>query len=165
MQSDPRDPPRELRRRAGTTFVCSENQKVQGLEHVHLLHWQGSVEHGHRRKVIWKRRPGYPTLPPSVGSPEPIKHACGEVWAPVLSRSGSQLLELFQGYTVGSITSLSAQGEGLMFPCQRHSELSTGWSSRARQLYSSPQCSSNTSSISEPDFTRVVTPSLKKKKQ
>lgn len=34
-------------RGAGTTFVCSEDQKVQSLEHMHLLHGQSPVKHWH----------------------------------------------------------------------------------------------------------------------
>lgn len=40
---------------AGSTFVCSENKDVQGLEHVDLLHRQSSVEHRHGWKAVWKR--------------------------------------------------------------------------------------------------------------
>lgn len=69
MQSEPFDPhagqrlpgflpPREHQR--GTTFVCSENQKVQHLQHVHLLHGQSSVKHRHRWKVIWKKKTWLP---------------------------------------------------------------------------------------------------------
>ena len=37
-----------------STFVRSENQEVQSLEHVHLLDGQRPVKHRHRREVVCK---------------------------------------------------------------------------------------------------------------
>lgn len=88
MQPEPHDPcvgcrlhaslpPRKRHLERSTTFVCSENQKVQSLQHMHLLHGQSFVKHWHWWKVIWKRKPGYPMLQPSPHFLEPTKRACG----------------------------------------------------------------------------------------
>lgn len=73
------------------TSVCSENQEVQRLEHMHLLHRQSPVKHWHCREVTWKRKPGYQHSNPRH-FPEPSEHACGCSGGQIsLGKEGGQL--------------------------------------------------------------------------
>lgn len=122
MQSGPRALPEHSRRGRGATFVRSEDQKVQRLQHVHLLYGERSVKHWHRRQVIWKRRPAYPMPQPSGHDPEPIERVC----TPVLSRQGRKSASSVGSRTARSPTTVPAQGAGRPSPSHRHSECSTG---------------------------------------
>lgn len=73
-----RFPPSQSTTRRGPTFVCSENQKVQSLQHMHLFHRQSSVKHRHGRKVTCKRKAGHHLRNP-VRALQPMTCACWEI--------------------------------------------------------------------------------------
>lgn len=96
------------------TSVCSENQEVQRLEHMHLLHRQSPVKHRHGREVAWKRKPGY-----QHGNPRHFPEPRTRLWAaleafPLVKEGGSSSAS--RGCTGSSIPVSSQSGERCFLP-------------------------------------------------